>query len=132
MSSEMPIPNPPKVSWVNLESLAELAPRLRADDWRSPLARRLSGKPLYADAERVVTDSYRGRDLATSEGTIGVRWKGLKDDFARCVNSYQEPDLTAFAALGLSCILVRSRTDLEITEVTRRGERADYWLALQR
>jgi hypothetical protein len=122
-------PSPPApVHSVSVDRLAELAPRLRADDWRSPLVRRLLGEADYKDSESMVTDSFRGRDLLVSGQAILLKWQGLKEDFDKCIMTYQEPDITEFAALGLSCILVRHRTDLEITEVTRRGERADYWL----
>jgi hypothetical protein len=55
-------------------------------------------------------------------------WSGLRSDFEKCINTYQEPVLTEHAALGLACVAVHKRARLEITEITRRGERADYWL----
>jgi len=113
---------------VNVNKLGEFAPLLRADDWRSPLIRRLLGENTYKDSESKVSDSFRNRDLQESEKSLLLKWESLEHDFDRCINTYQEPIITEFAALGLSCILVRHRADLEITEVTRRGEKADYWL----
>jgi hypothetical protein len=55
-------------------------------------------------------------------------WSGLKDDFDLRVNTYQDPVLSEHAACGLACILVAERAGLEITEVTMRGDRADYWI----
>jgi hypothetical protein len=37
--------------------------------------------------------------------------------------------LTEFAALAVACILLSLDVNLEISEVTRRGEKADYWVA---
>jgi hypothetical protein len=45
-----------------------------------------------------------------------------------CANTYQAAVLTEFATLGLACLLTTDRLNLKITEVTRRGERADYWI----
>lgn len=55
-------------------------------------------------------------------------WTGLEKDYNQVINTYQEPVITEFATLGLACILVTRLTGLEITEGTRRGDRADYWL----
>ena len=56
------------------------------------------------------------------------RWKGLQADFETCVKTYQVPIITEFATLGIACLLTHHQLDLEITEVTRRGDRADYWI----
>jgi hypothetical protein len=55
-------------------------------------------------------------------------WSGLAEDFAKVIKTYQEAVITEFATLGLACALVTAYTGLELTEVTRRGEKADYWL----
>lgn len=52
----------------------------------------------------------------------------MSDDFNQVINTYQDPVITEFATLGLSCILLHERASLEITEVCRRGEKVDYWL----
>jgi hypothetical protein len=36
--------------------------------------------------------------------------------------------ITEFATLGLACLLTTDRLQLEVTEVTRRGQRVDYWV----
>src|SRR5208282_4367675 len=41
---------------------------------------------------------------------------------------YQVQSITEFATLGMACLLTERRLNSEITEVTRRGERADYWI----
>jgi len=61
-------------------------------------------------------------------GQLPLRWAGLKDDFKQCINTYQDPVLTEFATLGLACILLSRHTNFTISEVTRRGERVDYWI----
>jgi hypothetical protein len=126
-SKEQPS-KPTPADQVSVDNLANIAPRLRAEDWRSPLVRRLLGDVDYEDSHSIITDFFRGKDLLEFRQSVLLRWQGLKEDFHKCIKSYQEPNITEFAALGLSCILVRYRADVEITEVTRRGERADYWL----
>jgi hypothetical protein len=49
-------------------------------------------------------------------------------DFKQCVKTYQQPVITEFATLGVACVCVQHCAKMEITEVTRRGEKADYWL----
>jgi hypothetical protein len=57
-----------------------------------------------------------------------LHWKSLNEDFGKCTATYQTAVITEFATLGLACILVAHCPGLEITEVTRRGDKADYWL----
>jgi hypothetical protein len=111
----------------DVDRLGELHPLIRADDWRSPLVYRLLRTRAYSDGQQAVNSDFL-RTPETEACPVLLRWKGLADDYRRCLNTYQEPDLTEFAALGVACVLVRSFADLEITEVTMRGERADYWL----
>jgi hypothetical protein len=103
-------------------------PQIRAEDWRSPLTRRLLGCDEYSDGDKVFEDSFRDENSTIKESQIRLRWTGLKDDFGKCIKTYQSPVLTEYATLGLSCILLEKRAKLEVTEVTLRGERADYWL----
>lgn len=103
-------------------------PRIRAEDWVSPLVNKLLDSKSYEDGTKVFSDSYRDQSLVTNESEINLSWSELKSDFERCVNTYQESVLTEFATLGLACILVHHRANNEITEVTRRGEKVDYWL----
>ena len=111
----------------DVDHLADLHPAIRADDWRSPLVHRLLRGRAYSDGQESLSAVYSRAPTARSCPVL-LRWKGLDSDYRRCVNTYQEPVLTEYAALGVACVLVRSFADLEITEVTRRGERADYWL----
>jgi len=109
--------------------LHEPHPRIRAKDWRSPLVKRLLKKARYQDGECDLADSFRKVGAQKSkDGIFLLSWSGLDGDFDQTVKTYQEPVITEFATLGLACILVARRAGLEITEVTRRGDRADYWL----
>jgi hypothetical protein len=117
-----------QVEVVPVESLHEHHPRIRAADWRSPLVRRLSNNDAYKDANRVVQNSYRSPSMQTTERSIKFTWKGLREDHDCCMRTYQASVITEFATLGLACILLTQNTGQEITEVTRRGEKADYWL----
>jgi hypothetical protein len=103
-------------------------PQIRAEDWRSPLVKRLLGSDEYHDGEQAMKDSFRAQKASVVENTLMLSWHGLSEDFAKCCKTYQDPVITEFATLGLACILVARRAGLEITEVTRRGEKADYWL----
>jgi hypothetical protein len=117
---------------LNVRQLIDGHGHLRAEDWISPLVRQLLGEDDYRDGGRTMCDSYRGRDGVTREGQLHLAWAGLKEDFDKCLRTYQIPVITEFATLGLSCILIRNRAGLRISEVTRRGERADYWLGEKR
>lgn len=104
-------------------------PLVRAEDWRSPLIRRLLNTDNYADGCSDVAISFREKGvtgITTLSATL--RWSGLDGDFKKAINTYQAPVITEFATLGLACGLLTWLTGLEITEVTRRGEKADYWL----
>jgi hypothetical protein len=47
------------------------------------------------------------------------------DAFSRTL---QEEDITEYAAVVLAMMCVSAYTELQVVEVTQRGERADYWL----
>lgn len=113
---------------IDVTTLHETHPRIRAKDWRSPLVLRLLQGPKYRDGQRVMTGSFRPVEGAEVSGALHLRWEGLGDDFKQCVNTYQEPVLTEFATLGLACVLLTNYTSFSISEVTRRGERVDYWI----
>jgi hypothetical protein len=114
---------------IQIANLHEAHPRVRAKDWRSPLVSRLLGNAKYKDGGCEIDDSFRPPAAASAtQQKLPLSWEGLKSDFDQAVNTYQEPVITEFATLGLACILVSERAHLQITEVTRRGEKADYWL----
>lgn len=115
-------------SSVDVARLHEPHPRIRAEDWRSPLVGRLLPTAKYVDGTSSIADSYRSARGAPRQGRTDLHWAGLKEDFDRSLNTYQDGRITEYAALGLACILVRRRSKLEITEVTRRGDKVDYWL----
>jgi hypothetical protein len=103
-------------------------PQLRAQDWRSPLVFRLLQSSKYQDSRRNVSDSFRGTDYIVTNNSQDLHWSGLRDDFEKVIKTYQEPILTEYAALGLACMLIHSRLRMQLTEVTRRGDKVDYWL----
>lgn len=113
---------------VDIQDLGKLHPALRADDWRGPLVRRLLGSSSYSDGERILSYSYGAPGQHEIDGTMLLRWQDLEADFARCINTYQDPVITEFAGLGLACVLVAHIAKLEITEVTLRGGGGDYWI----
>lgn len=114
---------------VEIATLHEAHPQIRAQDFRSPLVRRLIKGSNYCDGACSLSDSFRAPGIAEpTQRTLNLSWAGLKSDFEQVTKTYQEPVITEFATLGLACILVAERAGLEVTEVTRRGERADYWL----
>jgi hypothetical protein len=118
---------------VKINDLYRAHPQVRAKDWCSPLVRRLLTGAKYKDGAREIIESYRSQRSSTpKEETLCLTWDDLKGDFDQAVKSYQDPVITEFATLGLACILLTERAGLEITEVTRRGEKADYWLGDKR
>lgn len=121
------LPPPGAILSFRLNDLASLHPRLRAADWRSPLVLRLLQEDQYADGSADFSVDYRWHDRLRSS-PVTLLWEGLAEDFAQCIASYQAPVLTEFATLGLACVLTKLLPLVEITEVTRRGEKADYWI----
>ena len=121
------IPKAKPANAVSVARLHEPHPRIRAEDWRAPLVHRLLKQRAYRDGSAKLEESYRS-PKETTVGTIELAWDGLKDDVTKCSNTYQEPVLTEFATLGLACVLLARHTTLTISEVTRRGERVDYWI----
>jgi hypothetical protein len=103
-------------------------PRITAEDWRAPLICRLLQSKTYSDSSKQITDSFRSDMKNASNGTMLLHWANFKQDFDRRINTYQDSVLTEHAALGLACMLVHHRLAMQLTEVTMRGEKVDYWL----
>ena len=113
---------------VPVHQLHEHHPQIRAEDWRSPLVARLINDAAYSDGNADLSDSFRAKDADPRDGKLPLAWSGLQADYDRCLKTYQTSVLTEFAALAVACILVNRRAGLEITEVTRRGDKVDYWI----
>jgi hypothetical protein len=113
---------------INIHELHENHPQIRAADFRSPLVRRLSQANAYQDGEATMMNSYRDLAGGITERLFQLRWAGLAEDFRRYNNTYQEPVITEHATIGLACIFVDTLLGQEITEVTMRGQKADYWI----
>jgi hypothetical protein len=111
-----------------VESLHQAHTQIRAEDWRSPLARRFLEDDSYRDGEKRITVSFRPTGGPAVECTAICRWRGLRNDFKKCIRTYQVPIITEFATLGIACLVTQHRVGASITEVTRRGEKADYWI----
>jgi len=88
---------------------------------------RLLDDTSYIDGSREITVYYQWQS-DTQTANVTLMWKGLASEFEKRVRTYQVPVLTEYATLGLACVLIDEFAKLKITEVTRRGERADYWL----
>jgi hypothetical protein len=112
----------------NVNDLHSHHPKIRAEDFRSPLVRRLTGMDHYSDGQKTIMNSYRPDQSQTTDTPLVLSWSGLKEDHDKCIKTYQEPVITEFATLGLACVLLNNNAQKEITEVTRRGEKADYWI----
>lgn len=111
-----------------IQFLHQFHPNIRAADWRSPLVRRLTDDDIYEDGNRKFDNSFRPPSMSLEENEIALSWAGLKDDYDKCLKTYQAPVITEYATLGLACILLTYNANLEITEVTRRGDKADFWI----
>jgi hypothetical protein len=93
---------------------------LRAEDWRSPLVRRLIGCDKYVDGLTTITGSYAGQtDSNPSNHPVTIHWSDLESDLAKVIKTYQAPVITEMATLGLACGLISAFTQMEVTEVTR-------------
>jgi len=99
---------------IRVEALHEAHPRIRAQDWRSPLVARLTDSAPYSDGAGKFPVSFRSDDVNVTKSVIYLVWAGLGDDYETCVNTYQTPVLTEFAALAIACILL-SRNLLRAT-----------------
>lgn len=126
MSSETP--DPGAFVRVDVSTLHLAHPRIRAEDWRSPLIGKLLGTAQYVETSCEMHSAFRGVGEPEVCRTLSLSWTGLAEDFQRCWRTYQGSVLTEFAALAVACILLSLDVNLEITEVTRRGEKADYWI----
>ena len=115
------------IAATSVNDLHKPHPKIRAEDFRSPLVRRLSGTERYADGQKTINNSYRSAQTQTDTQLV-LSWSGLKEDHDKCIKTYQEPVISEFATLGLACVLLSHNAKKEITEVTRRGEKADYWI----
>jgi hypothetical protein len=116
-----------------LEVLGNLHPKIRADDWRSPIVIRLLGGGSYTDGSVTITVNCRRQAIevntdATNERNVELCWANLRSDYEKCKNTYQAPVLTEFAALGIACVVSADCSNAQITEVTQRGDKADFWL----
>jgi hypothetical protein len=113
---------------VDVHTIPIAHPNIRARDWLSPLVCRLHPDRNCVDGNRILQFSVRPPSNTTSEESCDFQWKDMKDDCNRVRRTYQEPVITEFATLALACASVEIFAGMELTEVTRRGERADYWL----
>ena len=114
---------------IDINTMPQAHSNLRADDWRSPLVRRLIGCDNYVDGPTTITGSYAGQTESTpANHSVTMLWLGLASDFGKVIKTYQAPVITEMATLGLACGMISAFTQMEVTEVTRRGEKADYWL----
>jgi hypothetical protein len=100
---------------VEIASLHEGHPQIRAQDFRSPLIRRLLKVAIYRDGACDLCDSFRppGGDEPTQH-KLNLYWAGFKNDFEQVIRTYQEPVITELATLGLACILVTQRAGLDV------------------
>ena len=125
--SNTPSPPSPSCRECEVNDLELRHPLIAANDWRSPLVLRLLDGTNYLDGAREITVRYQWQSVAQT-ANVKLVWKGLASDFEKRMRTYQAPVLTEYATLGLACVLIDEFPKLQITEVTRRGERADYWL----
>ena len=114
---------------VNFNTIHDPHPQLRAEDWRSPLIRRLLGSDTYQDGTAEVTGSFIGQnDSMPTTQALTVAWTGFTTDFNKVVKTYQAPVITEFATWGWhAASSVRLRPVGNHRGHATRGS-ADYWL----
>ena len=113
---------------VPVDSIPRAHPNIRVKDWLAPLVLRLLLADTYSDGAKEVKFSVRPRNGKETADTCEFQWSAMKEEWERVQKTYQAPVLTEFATLALACASVEHFAQMEVTEVTRRGERADYWL----
>jgi hypothetical protein len=113
---------------IAVERIPMAHPRIRAKDWLAPLVRRLDSHDRYKDGNRKIHFSLRNREGRESNERCDFRWAGMKEDFDLACRTYQTPVLTEFATYALACASVEHFTGKQITNVTMRGQRVDFWI----
>src|SRR5215471_12431435 len=100
---------------ININTMPQAHSSLRADDWRSPLVRRLIGCDNYADGSTTITGSYAGQKNSTpSNHPVTMHWSGLASDFGKVIKTYQAHVITEMATLGLACGMITAFTQMEV------------------
>ena len=128
-SSKTPkLQNDGKIVRASVGQLHVSHPKIRAADWRSPLIVRLLLTDSYHEGSRILESSIKSQVGSESRHPLVLHWRRFQTDFEKCIKTYQGPVITELATLGLACVMVHVFGNLEITEVTRRGEKADYWI----
>jgi hypothetical protein len=85
----------------------------------------------YSDGGKEMNFSVRHRNGTEEANSCEFQWSAMGEDWERVKKTYQEHVLTELATLALACASVEHFAQMEVTEVTRRGDRADYWLGDQ-
>jgi len=112
----------------DVQTIPRAHPHIRAGDWLSPLVCRLLQRVDYVDGDKTLSFSVRSASQIKTENSYSFNWQGMKNDVDQIRRTYQEPVITEFATLALACASVELFAKMEVTEVLRRGQRADYWL----
>jgi hypothetical protein len=113
---------------IEIQAIPKAHPHIRAGDWLSPLVCRLHPDGDYTDGCKTISFSIRPAGGDATGDACDFRWRGMRADYEQVRRTYQEPVITEFATLALACVTVGLFAQMQITEVTRRGDRADYWL----
>ena len=114
---------------IDVADLPSGHPQIRAKDWTCPLVLRLLADTSYSDGSGRIEDSFRRMGSESPvDSAVELRWIGLEEECEQVRRTYQAPVITEMATLGLACVLMSKRAGLQITEVTKRRDKADYWI----
>ena len=113
---------------VDVSTIPNAHPNIRAYDWVAALVCRLHSTREYRDGNKILRFSIRPPGGSEGEECCDFWWNKMKDDFEKTHRTYQSPVITEFATLALACASVEIFAGLVVREVTRRRERADFWL----
>lgn len=113
---------------IAVERIPDAHPKMRVRDWLAPLVCRLNRSENYSDGSQAIRFSLRRPKGIESEDNLTFVWAGMQLDFSQMRRTYQEPVLTEFATYALACASVEQFAQMEITGVTRRGQRVDFWI----
>ncbi len=112
-----------------VEDMGALNPAIAAEAFEDPLVIRLAkNADEYGGGRMALSVDRRDVRGRSDSGNDEFEWGDHKESAEKCGRTFQAHVVTEKAAIGVACLLVPADTGLAITQVTRLGEKADYWL----
>lgn len=113
-----------------VEQMRQLHPCMGTgtDFFERPLLVMLAGAKGDAGQVEVNVKVMNGKTIV-SDTQETIAWQAHPEDVAGARNAIARTSLVEYAAIGMACLIIPTYCDgRQLLEVTRRGDRADYWL----